>query len=352
MVALAGGIGATTALPAPLVLAGFAAVAAGAGAATRLATGWAALAGVAPLLTFVDELAFTGAGTFERLGLTGEQPRPGRGAHRRRPPPSVLGVVGRRRHDAGLVLLGVALGAVGCHRLVERRRSPTAAPRWSAWPPIFLLVRAGRLRHPPTTTSGAIPAGIVAQVVEWFAGHRAPSPPLLPILLAPAFDAHRRTETALATLVLGAGWLVADRRRGSRGLRARGRRHRDLRRVGRRLRHRVRPDARRHPHRASPALAVLSGHRAGSAVAVLAAVLGTRRGRSTSTADARRRRRRRQPRSSPRPRCVAPRCPAADDRAADVAEQWAWVLSAVALVPGAIAMGALHRARPARSSPG
>ena len=47
-----------------------------------LATGWAALAGVAPLLTFVDELAFKGAGTFERLGLAGEQPRAGRGAHR------------------------------------------------------------------------------------------------------------------------------------------------------------------------------------------------------------------------------------------------------------------------------
>ena len=31
--------------------------------------------------------------------------------------------------------------------------------------------------------------------------------------------------------------------------------------------------------------------------------------------------------------------PAADEHAADVAEQWAWLLSAVALVPGAIAMG-------------
>ena len=97
-------------------------------------------------------------------------------------------------------------------------------------------------------------------------------------------------------------------------------------------------------------LAVLSGHRAGSTVAVLAAswapvvaiestgtLVAVGVAGSLVLAEAAVRRSTR---------------PSADERAADVAEQWAWLLSAVALVPGAIAMGVLHRPRRARSSPG
>ena len=87
VVALAGGIGATTALPAPLVLAGFAAAAL-AWRLDGLATGWAALAGVAPLLTFVDR-----ARLHRRRHLRAPRPHrraapAGRRAHRRRPRPS------------------------------------------------------------------------------------------------------------------------------------------------------------------------------------------------------------------------------------------------------------------------
>lgn len=77
MVVLALGVAAVSAAPAPLVLAGVAAIAAGFGR-RRLAIGWAALAGLAPLLgagaARVLALAAgrdLGAGTLEELGLAG-----------------------------------------------------------------------------------------------------------------------------------------------------------------------------------------------------------------------------------------------------------------------------------------
>ena len=212
VVALAGGIGATTPLPAPLVLAAFA----GTALAWRfdgLATGWAALAGVAPLLTFVDRVTFTGAGTFERLGLTGEQPRlaavlTGVIAA------VVLAIAGRRRSDAGLVLLGVAVGAVGAiASWTGQEVEPTDSIVGLAT--VFLVVQlvAYAARQ---DDFWSIPTGIVAHITEWFAGV-ATVAAIFPILLAPTTDT-TSTETALATLVLGAGWLAADRRRASRGL--------------------------------------------------------------------------------------------------------------------------------------
>ena len=180
----------------------------------------------------------------------------------------------------------------------------------------------------------SVPAGIVAHIVEWLAG-LATLAAVLPILLAPASDT-TSTETALATLVLGAGWLVADRRRGSRGF--------VLAAVATAIcvASAVASATASDPVlaltlTAIAGLAVLSGHRAGSTVAVLAAswapvVASDSTGTLVAVgvagtlvlAEAAVRR---------------SNAPSADEQAADVAEQWAWLLSAVALVPGAIAMG-------------
>ena len=165
-VALAGGIGATTALPAPLVLAGFAAIAL---VARRhdACHGWAAIAGLAPLLTFVDRLTFTGAGTFERLGLVGEQPRAA----------AVLtGVIAATvlRHrrvvacgDVGLVLIGTAGGRGRRDRHRGAAATSTAARPSSAWRPCSSWSRlvAFATRHDefwqrsPPTSSPRSPSG-------------------------------------------------------------------------------------------------------------------------------------------------------------------------------------------------
>ena len=330
VVALAGGIGATTALPAPLVLAAFAAAALGV-APRRPGHRLGRAGGRGSAAHLRRPLAFTGADTVERLGLTGEQPRLAAvltGATAA----VVLAVAGRRRSDAGLVLVGVALGAIGTIASWSGQDiEPTDTLVGLA--AVFLLVQlvayAVRDDH-----FWSVPAGIVAHIVEWFAG-LATLAAVLPILFAPASDT-TSTETALATLVLGAGWLVADRRRGSRGF--------VLAAVAAAIcvASAVASATASDPVlaltlTAIAGLAVLSDHRAGSTVAVLAAswapvvaidstgtlvavgVAGT-----LVLAEAAVRR---------------SNAPSADEQAADVAEQWAWLLSAVALVPGAIAMG-------------
>jgi hypothetical protein len=329
VIALAGGIGATTFLPAPLVLAGFAAAAL-AGRRDGLATGWAALAGVAPLLTMVDDLTFRGTGTFERLGLAGEQPRLAAvltGVSTA----VVLAIAGRRRHDAGLVLLGVALGTVG------------VVASWTAQgfaghativglATTFLLVElvAYATRQ---DDFWSVPSGIVAHIVEWFAGVGTLAA-LVPVLLAPSVDS-TSSEAALAALVLAVGWLVADRRRGGRGL--------WLAPVAAAI---GLASAVACATASDPALAVtlvalataavLSGHRAGAAIAVLATMWGpvvaidshglliaVGLAGSLIVAEA-----------AVRRSTMA----TSDSDGTDGAEQWAWILSAVSLVPGAIAV--------------
>jgi len=328
VIALAGGIGATTELPAPLVLAGFAAV------ALRwrkddLATAWAALAGIAPLLTFVERLAITGSGTLDRLGLTGEQPRlaavlTGVTAA------VVLAVTGRRRDDVGLVLVGAAVAAVG---VIASWTGSDADGSTSlvGLATAFLLLELTALatRHDPFWR---VPTDIVAQVAEWAAGC-ATVIAALPILLAPVSDG-TDGRAALAALTLGAGWLAADRRRGSRGL--------VLAAVATAIcaasavALSTRSDSLLAATLAGLAgLAVLSGHRATSIIAVAGAcwapvvalespatlvavgVVGSLLVAETAVRSTR-----------------LTTSAAATDRA----EQWAWVLTAVALVPGGLAM--------------
>jgi hypothetical protein len=329
VVALAGGIGATTELPAPLVLAGFAAV------ALRwrrddVATTWAALAGIAPLLTFVERLTITGAGTLDRLGLTGEQPRvaavlTGITAA------AVLAVAGRRREDVGLVLVGAAVAALGV--IASWTGSDAdAGTSLVGLAAVFLLLQLTALavRH---DDFWRVPADVVAQIAEWIAGY-ATVIAAFPILLAPVTDATHGRE-ALAALTLGVGWLAADRRRGSRGL--------VLAAVAMAIcgASAVALGTASDPLLAATltglaGLALLSGHRASPVVAVAGAcwapvvalespttlvavgVLGSLLMAETAV----------------RRTTIATDDPVATDKA----EQWGWVISAVALVPGGLAM--------------
>lgn len=209
VVVLAGGIGATTAVPAPLVLAAFAA-----GALTLrrhdAAIGWAALAGAAPLLTFLDSFERAGSGTIEQLGLTGDDPRAlalltgGVAA-------VVLAIAGRRRDDVGLALLGTLAASTG------------VVASWSGMSPepghsvvglavVFLLVQvtAHATRHDPFWVR---PAGIVARVAE-VPGQAATALILLAIAATPSFGS-TDGRLALATAVLGLGWLASDLRTGT-----------------------------------------------------------------------------------------------------------------------------------------
>ena len=206
VVVLAAGIGATSALPAPLVLAGFA-VAALVAARPGVATAWAALAGTAPLLTFVDELAVTGVGTMTRLGLTGDQPRAaailtaGIAA-------AVLGTVGRRRDDVGLALLGilsVAAGAVASWTGFDRSPDETLVGMAVAFAVVEVAAFATRLdpfwRRPVRLIAGLAELGAVVATA-------------IVLITIPVVTETGSTDGAVALMagVLGIGWLAADRR--------------------------------------------------------------------------------------------------------------------------------------------
>ena len=206
VVALAGGIGATTGVPAPLVLAVFAGAALVARQDTA-AIGWGALAGVAPLLTFLDRLPVDGSGLFERLGLVGDQPRAvavltaGIAA-------LALGIAGRRRGEVGLALLGALVAATGI------------AASWSGLHPdpgdtlvglavTFLVVQAAAFltRDDPFWT---VPTDLVARLTQ-VPALIATAVLLVPIVAVTLID-QPDGRGALASVVLGLGWVAADLR--------------------------------------------------------------------------------------------------------------------------------------------
>jgi hypothetical protein len=231
-----------------------------------LATGWAALAGVAPLLTFVDRLTFTGADTVERLGLTGEQPRVA-AVLTGIASATVLSVAGRRRDDAGLVLLGVAVGALGVVASWSGQHID-GGTTLVGLATVFLLVElvAYATRY---DDFWRVPTDIVAQVCEWAAGI-ATVVAAFPVLIAPA-STGTHSHAALAALVLGVGWLAADRRRGQQGLAFAGAAIATC--IASSVALVTDVDALLAVTlTVIAAVAVFSGHRAGSVVAVLAAV--------------------------------------------------------------------------------
>ena len=212
-VALAGGIGATTALPAPLVLAGFAGRGARACGSTRWpragprSRGWRRCS---PSSTTSPSRARAPSSAWAWPVSSPVRRRSPRAS----PRAVVLAIVGRRRHDVGLVLLGVAVGAVGAiaswtGATARRHRDPHRARLGVP------ARRAGRLRHPRGRVlehpdrDRRPRRGVVRRRRRARRDHPDPRRPQL---------SDTSTEAALATLVLGAGWLVADRRRGSRGL--------------------------------------------------------------------------------------------------------------------------------------
>jgi hypothetical protein len=326
-VVLAGGIGATTDLPAPLVLAGFA-LAAMAARRDALAIGWAVVAGISPLLTFVEQATVTGAGTIDRLGLTGDAPRSAAGLTAL-VSAVVIGIAGRRRRDPSLVLVGVAIAPVGVVASWTEA-DPGTATTVLALSALFLIVELVALaaRRDPFWCH---PTALVALVAEWGAAG-ATLVAALPVVFALATDG-TDVDAAVAALTLAAGWLAADRRRGPQGsfVAAVGLATAGASAVALGTGDDIALAA------ALVAIAVVAGlsdHRAASAIAVVAAVwapvaashspvaviavgaLG-----STVLAEHVVRRSRR---------------PMPDRRAAALAEQWTWVLSGLAIVPGAL----------------
>jgi len=205
-VALAGGIGATTALPAPVVLSAFAV---GALVLRRhdAAVGWAAVAGVAPLLTFLDRLEL-GAGTFERLGLVGDQPRAaavltgGLAA-------AVLAVAGRRRDDVGLTLLGASVAAIGgVASWTGVQRDPSDTLVGLAVTFLVLELAAWATRR---DAFWSVPAKVVAGIAE-IGAHVATAGLLIVISLVPIAQVDD-ARVALGAAVLALGWVTADQRR-------------------------------------------------------------------------------------------------------------------------------------------
>lgn len=206
VVALAGGIGATTGVPAPLVLAVFAGAALVARQETA-AIGWGALAGVAPLLTFLDRLPVDGSGLFERLGLVGDQPRAvavltgGIAA-------VVLGIAGRRRSEVGLALLGALVAATG---IAASGSGLNADPGDTlvGLAVLFLVVQAVALltSDDPFWT---VPTGLVARLAE-LPALLATVVLLVPIVAVALID-QPDGRGALAATVLGLGWVAADLR--------------------------------------------------------------------------------------------------------------------------------------------
>ncbi len=211
VVALAGGIGATTSLPAPLVLA-----AAGAAAVVwrkdELALPWAGLAGTAPLLTFLDELTVDGIGTLGRLGLHGDQPRAlavltGLTAA------AVLATLGRRRSDVGIVLLGAAVAAIGAFTSwteVAADHDLDLVGLAAAF--LLLEVVAYALRH---DRFWATPGRIVATLAE-IPARLGTAITAFGAVVILAFDV-TMPEGALASGLLGLAWVAADLRAGGRG---------------------------------------------------------------------------------------------------------------------------------------
>jgi hypothetical protein len=111
VVVLAIGIGATTRVPAPVALAGFA-VAAEVAGRSRRATSWAVVAGLAPLGALVASVLVVAPGVLVRLGLTSTPPRLaaiGVGAATA----LVLGREARRRQSLLLVVLAALAAATG-----------------------------------------------------------------------------------------------------------------------------------------------------------------------------------------------------------------------------------------------
>jgi hypothetical protein len=213
VVALAGGIGATTPLPAALVLV------AGAVAAHRLhrdeaALAWAVVVALAPVAALIERAAVTGPTVSGWLGLApGHQPLAA--AAGALCAAGIVGAVAQRRGQADLALVGIVLGAAG------------AAASWAGVHPqpeqVALALAGGFLCLQAVAIAlredafWKLPVTVLTDVAERAAGIG------LVLLAGRALDswALRSTDPSLAltAVLLGASWVIADRRRGPAGLR-------------------------------------------------------------------------------------------------------------------------------------
>ena len=213
VVVLAGGIGATTAFPPALLLL------AAAGTATRrgrdtLALAWAATVALVPVVAIAERLAVTGTTVTGWLRLApGHQPLAA--ATAALGAAAVIGLVARRRDQADLALVGIVLGAAGATASWAGTH-PSAGQIAVSLAAAFLGLEAAAVAL-RGDAFWRVPAAVLAEVGERLAWIGM----VLVAVRASSIAGVGPTDPTLTTTALlgGAGWAIADRRRGAIGLR-------------------------------------------------------------------------------------------------------------------------------------
>jgi len=219
VVALAGGIGGSTALPAGLVLATVAAVAVTvAGRRSRgwssfpdldlAAAGWATLASLAVPLAGAERLGWPAAGVLVDLGLAGEPPHP-LAAATGLVSGLALGLVAHRHRSLPAGLLGVGCALVGATTAFVSLR-PSGVESLAAVATLCLLAEAGAWarRNDPFW---AQPTEIVANLAEGVAGVFAVG--LAGVVFLAPFYPSPEPVAGLAAGLVAISWIVAFVRR-------------------------------------------------------------------------------------------------------------------------------------------
>lgn len=212
VVALAGGIGATTPVP-PVVMLAACAVLALTRRAHTPALGWAAVVGLAPLATLVDHRLTVGSGTIDQLGLApGHQPVVA--ALAAIAAAGVIGIVAQRRSQVDLALAAVVVGLVGvASSWISTGPAATSTAVALAGAFVLIELTALALREDAFWQS---PSGLVAATAELAGGFGLASLALHANLVW--FGVHTDPARAAASALLAVGWIVADRRRGEAGM--------------------------------------------------------------------------------------------------------------------------------------
>ena len=206
------GVGATTPVPAPVLLAGVAAIAMVLGRTTD-AVPWALAAGLSPVAGFALTATGLAPGVVEQLGLAGGQPRLV-GLVAGTMSAIVLGTVARRRFDPGLAYLAVACTVTGAF-VSGAELAPTAWAGAIGGCALLALLEAAALLA-RDDRFWARPADELATLAEVLA---VPASAIAAgALLVSPIVALRSPQGALAAGLLTATWTMADlRRRAGRG---------------------------------------------------------------------------------------------------------------------------------------
>jgi hypothetical protein len=214
VVMFAGGIGGTTPIPAGLLLA---VIAAGAVAQQRDRVGdaaglaWATVAGLAPVIALAEHAILTGSGTLERLGLVGDMSRL-TGIATGIIAGTAIGIVARRRDDAGLAIIAIATGVIGVAATwtgLELGSGSTIAGLAS----LFLVLEMAALAcgEDPFWRLAVEPLAKLAEACA-----AIPTALAAVVVLAAPLSTVRADVAGAAAAIAAIAWAVAGARRGGR----------------------------------------------------------------------------------------------------------------------------------------